>query len=662
VAAPGLLLAGADGQLRTGGVSGWYVDDVRLLDRSELAVAGSDLELVRSAVRGARRQDFGYVARSLGDEIADPTVLVERFRDLAPQDLTERVVVSSAAQEPVDVTFHLDLRADLAPMAVVKQGQATEAAAAEPVPGGLRWSGSGRSVTVVADPAPAAVDTAGRLTWQARLGRGERFEVTLTATSPEPTGFTSGAPAPWPAQATVTGSDVRLERTAAQSLADLEGLLLRDHEGDRFLAAGSPWFLTLFGRDSLWAARMLVPFSTDLALSTLRVLARRQGTVEDLATEEQPGKILHEVRNAELDLGDMTLPPVYYGTVDATPLFVCTLADAAAWGADPEQVRALLPAARRCLEWILAQAAGSGWLRYVDHTGHGLSNQGWKDSHDSVQFADGTLATAPIALSEVQAYAYDAAVRGAALLASYGEEEVPGLAAWASELRGRFDAAFWVGDDASGHVAIALDGDDVPADAVTSNMGHLLGTGLLGDERVSRVAEVLAGPDLDSGFGIRTLSSRSPRFSRLSYHGGTVWPHDTAIAVLGLAGEGRLDQAARVTRGLVAAAEGVDYRLPELFGGDAATDVRFPTAYPASCRPQAWSAAGVLAGLVAATGVRVDAAAGTVSHPARTSTALGAYTVTGLRVGVVPLEVQVAADGAVTVVVPEGVGLTVQVR
>ncbi|MGZ4535030.1 MAG: glycogen debranching N-terminal domain-containing protein [Nocardioidaceae bacterium] len=660
VAAPGLLLASADGQVRRGGVSGWIVDDVRLLDRIEVALEGTDLELVRSATVGADHQDFGYVARGLGDVQLDPTVLVDRTRDLTARSLTERVTVSSVAEAAVDLVVHLDLGSDLGPLAEVRQG-----VTGDPVPpvasaDALTWPGDGRGCTVRFDPPPERVD-GGRVTWRARLARGERVTVGFTATTDEPSQFGSGRPAPWAEDAGVDAPDVRVTRVAAQSLADLAGLLLRDGE-DRFLAAGSPWYFTLFGRDSLWAARMLVPFGTDLALSTLRTLARRQGRADDPATEEQPGKILHEVRNTELDLGAMTLPPVYYGTVDATPLFVCTLADAAAWGADPDRVRELLPAARACLEWVLAQSAESGWLRYVDHTGHGLANQGWKDSSDSVPFADGRLAEPPIALSEVQGYAYEAAVRGAALLEAYGEPPVEGLAAWAADLKRRFLAAFWVGGPESGHPAIALDGHGQPADAVTSNMGHLLGTGILDAAHAARVAEVLGGPDMDSGFGIRTLSSASPRFSRMSYHCGSVWPHDTAIAVRGLAADGYRDQAARVAGELVTAAEGVDYRLPELYGGDPADEVRFPTAYPASCRPQAWSAAAPLACLVAATGLVVDARNRVVRHPARTGTALGAYAVHGLRVGTVPMSVHVAADGAVRVDLSAGAGIDVQVE
>lgn len=658
VAAPGVVLASRDGQLRSGGVSGWYAGDVRLLDRWVVSVAESDLDLVRASHRGAARHAFSYVARSLGDRAPDPTVRLDRTRVLDADGVFEEIVVESVAHDPVEVELRVDLGSDVAPMSVVKQGGAGDRVEASEVPGGLHWTSTYGDVSVVADPAPHVDASAGRLLWRLTLASGERRRVTVRATTTTRPLFGPGRPARW--DASVTATDLRVERTARQSLDDLAGLLLVD-DGDRFLAAGSPWFLTLFGRDSLWAARMLVPFDPSLALSTLRVLARRQGTRDDHETEEQPGKILHEVRPSTLDLGEQVLPPLYYGSVDATPLFVCTLADAHDWGADPHQVRALLPAVRACLGWVLAQSRTSGWLTYIDHTGVGLANQGWKDSHDSVPFADGRLAEPPISLSEVQAYAYEAAVRGGALLAAYGEEPVAGLADWAADLRRRFTDAFWVGTDDGGHVAIALDKDGRQADALTSNIGHLLGTGVLEPAAVDRLTTLLADPRLDSGFGLRTLAADSPRFSRLSYHGGTVWPHDTAIAVVGLASEGRLDEAARLTRGLFAAAEGVDYRLPELYGGDSASDVDQPSAYPAACRPQAWSAAAPLACLVALTGVRADAPGRTLTHPARTTDLLGAWSLCGLRLGAETFDVHVSADGTVTVELPPGSPLDVKV-
>ncbi|WP_165355023.1 glycogen debranching N-terminal domain-containing protein [Nocardioides oleivorans] len=660
VAAPGVLLTSLDGQLRAGGVSGWYVADTRLLDRWELSVAGSDLDVVRADHRGAARHSFSYVARSIGDlSTADPTVRIDRTRRLDADGLREELTVESAGAEPVDVVLRIDLASDLAAMPEIKQGRAGPRVQASPVPGGLEWASDEGVVRVVADgTTPEVSHEDGRLTWHLSVGRGSPATVALAATTSVSSLFGGGRPAGWAAD--VDAGDVRLTRLVRQGLADLDGLLLRDGD-DRFLAAGSPWFLTLFGRDSLWAARMLAPLDPDLALSTLRTLARRQGSTDDPATEEQPGKILHEVRKQVLDLGQQRLPPLYYGTVDATPLFVCALADAHAWGADREQVRALLPAARRCLEWVVAQSVSSGWLTYIDHTGEGLANQGWKDSHDGIQFADGRLAEPPISLSEVQAYAYDAAVRGGALLAELDADPVPGLAGWAADLRARFARDFWVDDAEGGHVAIALDRRGERVDSVASNLGHLLDTGLLDAGAAERVAALLGDERLDSGFGLRTLSAASPRFSRLSYHGGSVWPHDTAIAVRGLASVGRYDEAAGLAAGLVRAAEAFDDRLPELYGGDSGSDADSPSAYPAACRPQAWSAAGPIACLVALGGIRPDPGALVLRHPVRTTGRLGAWTLRGLRLGGHAFDVAVGVDGRVSVTLPPGSPLRVEV-
>jgi len=642
VVAPALLLSESDGQLRSGGVSGWFLRDVRLLDRMELSLDGSPLEPIAASSTGSDRQRFAYVARHLGDRMPDPTVLVEVERDLTEDRLVQRIVVSSSAQAPVETTVRLALGVDLAPMDRVKRGEACAAVAPERMAGGAHWQAERRAVRVTADPVPA-YDAGGSWSWPVRLERGQSATITITGTGEVDGAFTHGPPGEWLRADGVAfeAADSTLRATVERSLRDLDGLLLED-EGDAFLAAGSPWFLTLFGRDSLWAARFLLPLAPDLALSTLRVLARRQGTRTDPATEEEPGKILHEVRNEPLDLGGQQLPPVYYGSVDATPLWVLLLAEAAAWGADPAAVRALLPTARRCLEWQLAAARESGWLRYVDQTGHGLANQGWKDSHDSVQFADGRLADPPIALCEVQAYAYAAAVRGAALLAAYDEEPVPGLADWAAGLRTRFGEEFVV----AGRPALALDRDGVRVDAIASNLGHLLGTGILDEATAAGVADLLGSDDMDSGFGLRTLWCGSPRFSRLSYHGGTVWPHDTAIAVRGLAADGHLDVAARLATGLLRAAPAFDHRLPELYGGDAADAAARPLAYPAACRPQAWSAAAPIAALLALAGVCPTPDG--LATPARVGTGPRSWRLDGLRAHGRRWWVAVDADGAVS--------------
>ncbi len=382
--------------------------------------------------------------------------------------------------------------------------------------------------------------------------------------------------------------------------------MLPDHPDDDFFAAGAPWFLTLFGRDSLWAARLMIPVDAGIAASTLRVLARLQGAVDDPATAQEPGKILHELRATSLEIpGEgVVLPPQYYGSVDSTPLWVCLLADAWRAGMPEVEVRALLPALVGALRWILEEGDtdGDGFLDYIDRTGRGLANQGWKDSGDSIQWRDGALAEGPIALCEVQAYAYEAVLAGADLLealAPDAELDPTHLRAWAATLRARFAEAFWVETPEGRYPAIALDRHKRPVDSLTSNIGHLLGTGILDPADESHIATLLRGPSMASGYGIRTMSTGAAGYWPLSYHGGSVWMHDTAIAVHGMLRAGLTDAAASVVGGMLDAAEGFGFRVPELHSGDPATGTPAPTPYPAACRPQAWSAAAAVTALQA---------------------------------------------------------------
>jgi glycogen debranching enzyme len=407
--------------------------------------------------------------------------------------------------------------------------------------------------------------------------------------------------------------DPRLPALLAQSLADADALRMAVPRAPRdvFLAAGAPWYFTLFGRDSIWAARMLLPFGWELAAGTLRALAAFQGRGLDPVTAEAPGKIPHEIRRAG----------VSYQTIDATPLWICLLHDAWRWGMPEDQVAALLPALRAGLAWIrdYGDSDGDGLLEYVNTTGRGLANQGWKDSGDAIRFADGTIAAPPVALCEVQGYAYEAAMRGADLLAAFG---VNGAAQWrdlAARIAAAFRAAFWVADERGGYPAIALDGGKRPADSLTSNIGHLLGTGLLTSAEEELVAERLAGPDMNSGFGLRTMSARDGGYNPLSYHCGAVWSHDTAIAILGLARSGHAQLAADLADGLLAAAGGFGWRLPELYSGAARAETPWPTPYPAACRPQAWSAAAAAVLARALLGLDVDVPSGTLTlrPPAR---------------------------------------------
>ncbi|HST65961.1 MAG TPA: amylo-alpha-1,6-glucosidase, partial [Mycobacteriales bacterium] len=487
-----------------------------------------------------------------------------------------------------------------------------------------------------------------------------RWEVTVEVTATAPGAPVAAPPTRelWRPPAVGAG-DHRLPALVERAVADLGGLLAADPlaPDDHYLAAGAPWYLTLFGRDSIWAARMALPLGTELAAGTLRTLARRQGTRTDAGTEQAPGKILHEVRVGRSGV------EVYYGTVDATPLWVSLLHDAWRWGLPPAEVRALRPNLEAALGWLRdSAAAGDGLVRYVDRAGR-LANQGWKDSGDSVQFADGRLAEPPIALCEVQAYAYEAAVQGAALLDATGGDGRP-WRDWAAALAGRFRDRFWIEDAAGRYPAIALDGDGRPVDSVTSNIGHLLGTGLLDAAETAEVVARLAAPDLDCGVGLRTMSTRSAGFNPLSYHGGSVWAHDTAIALRGLAAVGTapaLETAGSYVRGLLAAGAAFDFRLPELYGGEATGDGRLPLPYPAACRPQAWSAAAALVVLTATLGLAPDVPAGRLAlRPLRPSP-VGELTVRGLRVAGEPLDVRLTATGELDVLTAPA-SLTIESR
>jgi glycogen debranching enzyme len=315
---------------------------------------------------------------------------------------------------------------------------------------------------------------------------------------------------------------------------------------------------------------------------------------------------------------------------------------------------------------------GNGFLSYADRSGHGLSNQGWKDSADSIQFRDGRLAEPPVALSEVQAYGYAAAMAGAALLDAFGRPGGREWRSWAAALAERFRQRFWLADEHGRYPALALDGSGEPVDVVASDMGHLLGTGLLTEPESALVAQRLGSPELSSGFGLRTLADTSAGFNPLSYHAGSVWTHDTAMAITGLAAAaadgiaGAAASAANLIEGLLAAAPAFGYRMPELHGGHRAEAGRRPIPYPASCRPQAWSAASAMAIVSALLGPRPDAPAGTLEfRPLRSAlvavqttapdaalpqgeSLLGELAVTGLRFAGQPLAVRVAADGSVT--------------
>ncbi|MFG2054977.1 glycogen debranching N-terminal domain-containing protein [Micromonospora sp. NPDC048930] len=671
VHAPTSTLGDTAGQIRPSGVQGVFHADARVLSRAELRVDDREPEALTRGAAGPHGARFVSLARWLGDPTPDPTVRIDRTRQAGPHGITEEIVVSSTAAAPVHATLSIDLGCDLAPIELVKSGGSgapLEAKAGEP--GQVQWAAEGVTVTVTGEA--ATVDAAGeratapRLSWPLTVAPDTAVTLRWRLAVTDPKAVVAAPPAgPGWSVPEVRADDRRLVRLLDRALADLRGLRLADpaHPEDVFLGAGVPWFLTLFGRDSLWAARMLLPLGTDLAAGTLRVLARRQGTRVDPATGEAPGKILHELRRHEFTLADegLRLPPAYYGTVDATMLWVNLLHDAWRWGLPAEQVEPLLPHLEAALGWLAehADADGDGFVEYVDTTGHGLANQGWKDSGDSIRFRDGRLAAPPIVLAEVQGYAYEAAVNGADLLDAFGRPGGDRWRGYADRLARRFRQAFWVDGRYGPQPALALDRDKRPVDSLTSNIGHLLGTGLLSADESAQVAALLSTEALAGGFGLRTMSTDDAGFSPLSYHCGSIWAHDTAIVLGGLARAGHRDAALRLADGLLGAAEAFDFRLPELYGGDDRSALGRPVPYPAACHPQAWSAAAAVLLLQAGVGLYPDVPGGRVRLDPLAGPDLGALSAEGLRIAGTPVTVTVDREGHPTITnLPDALTLT----
>src|SRR5712691_402388 len=375
------------------------------------------------------------------------------------------------------------------------------------------------------------------------------------------------------------------------------------------LASGIPWYVTIFGRDSLITAHQLLTVTTKPARDALRVLAHFQGKEVDPWRDEEPGKILHEIRRGELAGAGRIPHTPYYGTVDATPLFVFLWAQYFRWTGDQEFAQELLPNVKAALDWIdtYGDPDHDGFVEYSARSSRGLSNQGWKDSFDSVVHADGTLATGPIALVEVQGYVYMAKERAADVLEALRDyRTATRLREEAGDLRDRFNLAFWMEDEK--YLAAALDGDKRQVRTVMSNPGHCLYADIVEPDKAAHVARRLLQPDMFSGWGIRTMSKSAPPYNPMSYHNGSVWPHDNALIAAGLKRYGHVKAANRVATAIFDAAVHADYmRLPELFCGFTRRAPNQPVGYPVACSPQAWAAGAPLLMLQAILGVSAQA-------------------------------------------------------
>jgi glycogen debranching enzyme len=473
------------------------------------------------------------------------------------------------------------------------------------------------------EPQPTAID-AGRASFDLRLDPGEEHHLYCTVVcecQDEP------VPQLLPYHRALQENNAARRRTQAQgsevvtsnplvdlwlarSVSDLAMLTTQLPTGP-YPFAGVPWYATTFGRDGILTAMEMLWLDPTPARGVLAFLAATQATESDPERDAEPGKILHEARASEMAATREIPFGRYYGTVDATPLFLVLAAAYWRRTGDEAFVRGIWPNILLALEWIArhGDVDGDGFVEYARRSKEGLVQQGWKDSHDSVFHADGQLAEAPIALCEVQGYVYEAKRSIAELAHALGEPRLAEqLASEAATLKRRFDEAFWC--EELGTYAIALDGNKKPCRVLSSNVGHCLWTGIASPEHAQRIVDGLMAPAFFSGWGIRTIAEAEPRYNPMSYHNGSIWPHDNALAAAGMAAYGRSEDAMRLMAALFDASLHFDlHRLPELFCGFPRRDAAGPTLYPVACSPQAWAAAAPFALLQACLGLEVRAQA-----------------------------------------------------
>ena len=616
------LVSQADGEMPLAGghALGVYRDDGRFLAGHELRVGGARPRLlVVCAPTGARSvHELTNPDLELpgGRRLALQTLQIRLDRRLVDDStLQERIHIHLYGREPVDLDVEVALAADFRPMLALRgiASLPSPPVGVDETDAGMRFSARGadgvlRATTVTADPPPAEM-AAGRLRFRLGLKPGQAHDVTLTFRLDEGGRehrrivHASGNPG---AAAQVRADDELFNRVLERSLLDL--WMLRSWlDGQAYYAAGIPWFATLFGRDSLITAIEMVAWLPEMAEQTLRVLANRLGRRVDPVHEEEPGKVIHELRLGEMAALDVSPLTRYYGTVDATPLFLCLLAEHAQWSGSLALFHELREAVERTLAWIddFGDHDGDGLLDYHAHNPTGLRNQGWRDSHDGVVDEHGAPLEPPIALIEPQAYAARGKRDIARLFAHAGDHErARTLAAESAAIEARLER-FWLADKR--YYSLALDRGGRASAALASNQGHALWAAALNAERAGAVRDALMGGGLFSGWGIRTLGRHEAGFNPVGYHLGTVWPHDTALCATGLRHYGYDDDFVTIFEALLEAASYADdYRLPELFAGFSRTEFETPVPYPVACHPQAWAAGAIPYLLTSGLGLHAD--------------------------------------------------------
>ncbi len=609
------------GDVPAGSIGGLVHADTRLLSTWVLTVNGARLLPLRSGNSEHYSAVFFLTNPDLpgmpGNEFS-----VRRLRSVG-SSLRERIEIWRFTGEPRQFEVRLHVGGDFADLFEIKDAvrdrtaQIVRAHAGD----GSQLSFNYRNETFAAQAVVSVSPSASRidgdhLIWDVVLGDSTTWSVEIEVplgigpneVVPIRDGFgetgdvpADDATARWYAEIPALHTDSEeLRHIGEQTARDLLALRVETRLDDRSVilpAAGLPWFLTIMGRDTLITAYQSISFGQQLARGALLELASLQGKEHNDFRDEEPGKILHEIRQGELTQLGLKPHSPYYGTADATMLWLIVLSEYWRWTGDTALVRRLQPHAMAALHWIdnSGDRDGDGYVEYQTRSPQGLGNQCWRDSWDGVQFADGSLPYLPLATCELQGYVYDAKLRLAEL--ARGPLADPELAARleaeAATLKERFNADFWI-PRRGGYFAVALDRDKRPVDSMTSSMGHLLWSGIVAPDRVEAVVAALMSDAMFSGWGVRTMSTRERGFNPIGYHVGTVWPHDNSLIAMGLAQHGYREEANRIAVALIEAAAFTSYRLPEAFSGYPRTVSRFPVPYPTACSPQAWATAAPL--------------------------------------------------------------------
>lgn len=677
-----MLVTDLNGLLPAGGLAGYglYADDTRYLSELMYTINGAFPTMLQSSTDEGFAGRFLYGNRAVGN-LKEQSILLDR-EIVLHNGLIERLTLKNFSNEPQSLKLGIRMYTEFEDMFEVR-GQTrkergkilpAQVRRADTLPPGVLLSYEGLDRSVVAldiavhgakpininesevevelDLEPKSSKTFD-VSFQPMLNgkplfaeskRPESFDQEIAAAREEYARWREGC-------AVIETSNKNLRNVIERSWRDLYMLRQPTPEG-MCMGAGIPWYAAAFGRDQLIVGMQMLPFNQQIAREVLSVLANYQGKKIDAETEEKPGKIMHELRLGEMARAHEIVFAPYFGTIDATPLWMMLLHQYVEWTGDVAFLEKVWGNVERALAYLDAEAtAGNGYLRYGYRKGAALANQGWKDSGEAIMHSDGTRAVGPMALCEVQSYLYDA-WRGAAALARTlkKDDQAVKLDEKAAALKERFPKDFWMADEK--FVALALDGANKPCRVISSNPGHILSGRILTDEQEKLVAERLSRPDMYCGWGIRTLSSNERNYNPMSYHNGSVWPHDNAFCVSGLTETkpGRALAENVVTGLLNVAVSEPDLRLPELFCGFSPEQFSKPVSYPVSCSPQAWAAGSIFQMLSALADIRPDGARLKIEHPSIPA-GLGPLAIKQLKLQGKELEVELKpnSDGSTKV-------------